>query len=197
MIFLLNYIWAAMMIISVVCGAINGRLADVSQAALDGAAQAVELLITMLGMMCFWSGLMSISDAGGATKLLSKSLSPVLSRLFPDYNEGSSALQAICANITANFLGLGNSATPLGLRAMKEMQKHNKNKSIADNSMIRFVVLNTASIQLVPTFVSVIRKSYGAQSPLDILPCVLISSAVGVVVGLSACVIFERSSKHG
>ncbi|MGN0517652.1 MAG: nucleoside recognition domain-containing protein [Acutalibacteraceae bacterium] len=194
---MLNYIWGAMMIISVVCGAINGKLADVSQAALDGAAQAVELLITMLGMMCFWSGLMNISDAGGATKLLSKALSPILSRLFPNYNEGDSTLQAICANITANFLGLGNSATPLGLRAMKEMQKHNKNKSIADNSMIRFVVLNTASIQLVPTFVSVIRKSYGAQSPLDILPCVLVSSAVGVAVGLSACFMFERGSKHG
>lgn len=194
---MLNYIWGAMMIISVVCGAINGKLADVSQAALDGAAQAVELLITMLGMMCFWSGLMNISDAGGATKLLSKVLSPILSRLFPDYDEGGSTLQAICANITANFLGLGNSATPLGLRAMKEMQKHNKSKLTADNSMIRFVVLNTASIQLVPTFVSVIRKSYGAQSPLDILPCVLVSSAVGVVVGLSACFMFERGSKHG
>lgn len=194
---MLNYIWGLLMILSVVCGAINGKLFDVSQAALNGAANAVQLLIGMLGMMSFWSGLMNISDEGGATALLSRTLAPILSRLFPDYERGGRVMQAICANITANFMGLGNSATPLGIRAMKEMQKLNNGSTAANNSMIRFVVLNTASIQLVPTFVSVIRKNYGARSPLDILPCVFLSSAFGVIVGMSCCILFEKGKKRG
>lgn len=194
---MLNYIWGSMMLISVISGLLNGRIYEVSQAALNGASDAVQLIITLIGMMCFWSGLMNISDKGGATAMLSKLLNPILSRLFPDYSSDGPALQAVCANITANFMGLGNSATPLGIRAMKEMKKLNGDSVTANNSMIRFVVLNTASIQLVPTFVSVIRKSCGAQSPLDILPCVFISSIVGVTVGIGLCVIFEKGKKHG
>lgn len=194
---MLNYIWGSIMIVSVISGLVNGRIYEVSQAALNGASDAVQLIISLVGMMCFWSGLMNISDKGGATALLSKLLHPILSKLFPDYSDNENVLQAVCANITANFMGLGNSATPLGIRAMKEMKRLNGDSVTANNSMIRFVVLNTASIQLVPTFVSVIRKSCGAESPLDILPCVFISSLVGVTVGLSLCILFEKGKKYG
>ena len=178
---MLNVIWAVMILISFVCAIFTGRMPQLSEAVMKGAGSAVELVIGTLGMMCAWTGFMKIADAGGLTAVLCKVFNPLLKRLFPDYRAGSSALKAISMNMAANFLGLGNAATPLGIAAMKEMQKENPNPSVANNSMVMFVVINTASIQLIPTFMGALRAQYGAQFPFDILPAVWLASVISLI----------------
>ena len=132
------------MLISILCALATGRMQEVSDAVLSGAGDAVQLVISLLGMMCLWTGLMKIADAGGITRILSRAFAPVMKRLFPDYEPESPAVRAICMNVTANLLGLGNAATPMGIAAMKEMAKTNPTPGVANNSMAMFVVINTA-----------------------------------------------------
>ena len=193
---MLNVIWAVMILISFVCAIFTGRLPQLSEAVLKGAGSAVELVIGTLGMMCAWTGFMKIADAGGLTAVLCKVFNPLLKRLFPDYRAGSSALKAISMNMAANFLGLGNAATPLGIAAMKEMQKENPNPSVANNSMVMFVVINTASIQLIPTFMGALRAQYGAQFPFDILPAVWLASVVSLIVGVIVAKLLQGRKKE-
>lgn len=193
----MNYIWAFLMLISIICAIVAGKVPELSNAIMDGAEDAVTLVISMLGMMCFWTGLMNIADMGGITHILSKILSPVLKKLFPEYDKDSKAMRTICMNITANILGLGNAATPFGIEAMREMQKNNKTKNTANNSMIMFVVLNTASIQIVPTLLTILRQKHGAQCPLDVLPAIWITSIISLVVGIIVAKILERRGIKG
>jgi len=190
---LLNYIWAGMILLSVICAVITGRMEQLSGAVLNGASDAVTLVISMTGMMCAWTGLMKIADKGGLTLLLSKALNPLMRLLFPDCKPGGPAVKAMCMNITANLLGLGNAATPLGIAAMQELKKSNPTQT-ADNSMAKFVVLNTASIQLIPTFLGTLRAQYGSAAPFDILPAVWITSVCSVIVGLTAAKLMEGLS---
>lgn len=187
---LLNYIWAGMILFSIFCAAATGRMEALSAAVMDGASAAVTLVVGMAGMMCAWTGLMKIADEGGITRLLSKALNPLMKRLFPDCKPGGPAVKAMCMNITANLLGLGNAATPLGIAAMKELKKANPTDT-ADNSMATFVVLNTASIQLIPTFLGTLRAQYGSAAPFDILPAVWVTSLCSVTAGLVAAKLME------
>lgn len=191
---MLNFVWGFMIIISVFCAALTGRMEEVSKAVLSGASSAVELLISMVGMMALWTGIMKIADAIGVTQFLSNIFSPIMKKLFPDYDIDSPAIKAICMNVTANILGLGNAATPMGIAAMKEMNKSNKNKYVANNSMIMFVVINTASLQLVPTMVSILRQKHGAMFPFDIMPSVWLTSFFSLIVGIIAAKLMERRS---
>ena len=188
---MLNKVWAAMIAVSVFCALATGRMQQLSEAVLAGAGNAVQLIFGMMGMMCAWTGLMKIADAGGLTAIL---LAPVLRRLFPAYPPESPAAKAICMNITANLLGLGNAATPMGLAAMKEMAAQNRGSHVADNSMVMFVVLNTASLQLIPTFMGTLRAQYGSAAPFDILPAVWMVSAIALVAGLLAAKLLEGCS---
>lgn len=181
---MLNYLWIAMIVLSVVCSAVSGRMDALSAAAAEGADQAVRLLMSMAGVMCLWSGVMKIAENSGLSAFGAKLLSPVLSKLMPDYHKDSKAMQAVCANVTANVLGLGNAATPLGILAMKEMQKANPLKTEPNHSMIVFVVLNTASVQLIPATVAALRQACGSSTPYDILAPVWVSSAAALTVGL-------------
>ena len=190
---LLNYIWAGLIIISVICAVVTGRMPQLSAAVMSGAAGAVELVIAMMGMMCAWTGLMKIADEGGITRILSKLLRPVMRRLFPACKEDSPAVKAICMNITANLLGLGNAATPMGIAAMKEMAKLNPTQT-ADNSMAMFVVINAASIQLIPTFMGTLRAKYGSPAPFDILQAVWLTSICALVVGITMAKLLEGRS---
>ena len=189
---MINYIWGAMIVISVLCGITTGNIEQVSKAALGGASEAVELLISMCGMMCLWTGLMQIADCSGLTRILANFLKPVMRLLFPDYDEDSPAIKAICMNITANFLGLGNAATPMGIAAMKEMNKTNKSPGVANNSMIMFVVINTASIQLIPTMMSILRQKHGSASPFDVMPAIWISSICSLLIGIISVKILQK-----
>lgn len=191
---MLNKVWAAMIAVSVLCACATGRMQQLSEAVLAGAGNAVQLILGMLGMMCAWTGLMKIADAGGLTAILSHVLGPVLRRLFPAYPPESPAAKAICMNITANLLGLGNAATPMGLAAMKEMAVQNHGSKVANNSMVMFVVLNTASLQLIPTFMGTLRAQYGSTTPFDILPAVWVVSAIALAAGLLAAKLMEGFS---
>lgn len=187
---LLNYIWAGLILLSLICAAVTGRMPQLSASVMTGAAGAVELVIAMLGMMCAWTGLMKIADEGGITQILSKLLNPLMRRLFPACKKGSPASKAICMNITANLLGLGNAATPMGIAAMKEMAKLNPTQT-ADNSMVMFVVINSASIQLIPTVMGALRAKYGSPSPFDILPAVWLTSVCALIVGIITAKLLE------
>lgn len=187
---LLNYIWAGLILLSVFCAVATGRVPQLSDAVMGGAANAVQLVFAMLGMMCAWTGLMKIADSGGITLILSKLLNPLMRHLFPSLKKGSPAVKAICMNVTANLLGLGNAATPMGIAAMKELAKLNPTQT-ADNSMVMFVVINSASIQLIPTFMGTLRAKYGSPAPFDILPAVWLTSVCALVAGIVVAKLLE------
>lgn len=190
---MLNWIWAGMILISFICAICTGRTEQLSAAILAGASSAVELCLTTLGLMCFWTGLMQAAEHGGLTRLLARALSPILSRLFPKLRRESPALGAICMNLTANLLGLGNAATPLGLAAMQELKKESRAPDgTADNAMVMFVVLNTSSLQLIPTFMAALRGKYGAAQPFDILPAVWITSVCALLAAITMAKLLER-----
>ena len=195
-IFVLNYIWGALIIISVVCALITGRIDELSKSVFSGAEDSVELLISMLGMMCLWTGLMNIAEKSGLTSALAKLFSPILKKIFPMYDSKSREMKAICMNITANLLGLGNAATPMGIMAMKEMQKNNPNPKSATNAMVMFVVINTASLQIMPTMMTILRQKHGSASPLDILPAIWITSICALLAGVITSKILERRGNH-
>lgn len=151
---------------------------------LDGASEAVELLVMMSGMMCLWSGVMEVARKSRLTDKLAKLFSPLLKKLFPDVKKDSKAFQYICMNVSANLLGLSNAATPFGLSAMKELKKDLLSDEASD-SMVTFVVMNTASIQLLPTNVATMRSVLGSTSPFDIIFCVWVTSVIALTVGLT------------
>lgn len=188
---MLNYIWFGMIIASFVCAIITGRIDELSQAALQGADKAISLIISMAGVMCLWTGMMKIADKGGLTAIIARILSPFLSRIMPDYKKDSPAMRAVSANVTANLLGLGNAATPFGLAAMKEMQKTNTLKSKPNNSMVMFVVINTASIQIIPTTIAALRQAAGSKQPYDILPYIWVVSVLSLIVGITVATILS------
>ena len=181
---MLNWLWAGIMAISLIAGAINGRLSDVTNALLAGGGEAIKLSLTLGGAMGLWGGMMKIAEKGGLTSLLSRVFSPLMRLLFPGLNPKGTACQAILMNMAANFLGLGNAATPFGLKAMAELEKENPFPGTASNHMVVFVVLNTASIQLIPTTVATLRLQYGSPSPMYILPAVWLASFVTAVLSI-------------
>lgn len=181
---MLNFIWAFMMIIAFVSAIFTGRMQNLSDSVMSGAGSAIELLISIIGIICFWSGMMEIADKSGVTTLLAKLFSPIFSRLFKNVDKNSTAMRYISLNISANLLGLGNAATPLGLSAMKELKAINKNKNEASDDMLLFVVLNTASLQLIPTTLCAYRRSYGSAAPFEIIPAVWLTSILALTVGI-------------
>lgn len=189
---MMKWIFTVMIAVSVLFGVLNDRIGDVSNAALEGGSTAVTLVITLTGAICLWSGIMKVAEDSGLTGLIARLFFPLTRRLFPGLKKGSKAMRAICMNMTANLLGLGNAATPLGLEAMRCLKEENKNSGTASNHMVTFVVLNTASIQLIPTTVSMLRLNHGAANPLDILPAVLFTSVISLAAGLVTAKLLGR-----
>ncbi len=187
---MLNTIWAGMIFVSFFCACVTGRMDTLSGAIFQGGTQAVELVLSISGTMALWTGFLKIAEAGGITHWLSKTLQPFLGHILPDHKEDPPALEAVSMNITANLLGLGNAATPTGIAAMKAMAKHSPAR--ASNSMVRFVVLNTASIQLIPTMLASLRASAGSAAPLEILPAVWCTSLTALLTGLAATKLLEH-----
>lgn len=176
--------WTLMVTVSLVYGAVSGRLSAVTAAALEGAAAAVELVLVMAGALCLWSGVLELMRRSGMAAGLSRLLRPVLRRLLPQAGRDEETLAALSANVSANLLGLGNAATPLGIRAATRMAQGCG--GVASDELCRLVVLNTASIQLLPTTVAAVRSAHGCAAPLDILPSVWLSSLLSVTAGLLA-----------
>ena len=193
---MMNYVWAAMMLLSVAFGGASGRIDAVSEAMFSGASQAVELCLTLLGMLCLWSGLMRVADGAGITTVLGKMLSPILRIIFPGLPSDSPAARAMSMNVAANVLGLGNAATPLGLKAMQELQKLNPIKDTASDYMLTFVVLNSVSVQLIPTGTAVLRENFGSANPMEIMPAVWISSIASAAVGIALAMLLCRRKRR-
>ena len=186
----MSVIWTGMVVLSVLYGLWAGNGPAVAAAAVEGAAAAVELCITMAGVMCLWMGVMEVMKRSGLAELLSRLLRPVLCRLYPDCKRDKATMDAISANVSANLLGLGNAATPLGIQAARRLAA--KSPGVASDSLCMLVVCNTASIQLIPTTVATVRAAQGCAAPFDILPAVWLASALSVGVGILACKIFAR-----
>lgn len=178
------WVWTLMVTASVVFGLINGTVGAVGNAALEGAAAAVELCLTMAGIMCLWMGVMEVMKRSGLAEKLSRLLRPLLGRLYPDFKHDRETMDAISANVSANLLGLGNAATPLGLAAMKELARENPEPGTASQAMVTFVVLNTASLQILPTTNAYLRLAAGSKEPMEILPAVWLASTVSICVGV-------------
>ena len=187
----LGWFWACAVIVGTVFAMVNGRGGAVSAAAVDGAVKAVELCIAMAGPLALWAGLGRLMERVGLTDVLTRLLSPVLGRLFPASRTDRELAGQLSGNVTANLLGLGNAATPAGIRAAGRLRDP-KNPDRATDGLCRLVVMNTASIQLLPTTVAAVRQSAGCASPFDILPCVWVSSVLSVTAGLLAAKILGR-----
>ena len=186
----MSVIWTGMVAVSVLYGLWAGNGAAVAAGAVEGAAGAVELCLRMAGIMCLWMGVMDVMKRSGLAELLSRLLRPVLCRLYPDFKRDRETMDAVSANVSANLLGLGNAATPLGIQAARRMAI--KTPGLASDSLCMLVVCNTASIQLIPTTVAALRQAAGCATPFDILPAVWLASGVSVVVGVVAAKLFAR-----
>ena len=183
-------IWTGMVILSVIFGMIRGTIGDVGNAAMEGAAAAVELCLSMAGVMCLWSGIMSLMKSCGLTELLNQLFRPLLKRLLPRACRDEDTLAALSGNITCNLLGLGNAATPLGIQAAQRMARGCG--GIASDELCLLVVLNTASLQLLPTTAAGVRAALGCAAPFDILPAVWLASALSVAGGLLSAKLLSR-----
>ena len=184
------WIWTGMAVLSILCGLATGRGDLVAAAAVEGAQAAVELCVSIAGMLCLWTGVMEVMRRSGLAEGLSRLLRPVLSLLFPQVSGDRGVMDSISANVSANLLGLGNAATPLGIEAVRRMER--KTPGTASDAMCMLVVCNTASIQLIPTTVASVRAAAGSTAPFDILPAVWLASALSVGVGIAACKLLAR-----
>ena len=189
----MSVIWTAMVAAAVLCGAATGRAEQVAAGAMEGAKAAVELCLAMGGMLCLWSGVMEVMRRSGLAQKLGRLLRPILRRLYP--GEDGQTLDCVAANASANLLGLGNAATPLGVEAAKRMAHRSGGR--ASHSLCTLVVCNTASIQLLPTTVAAVRGAAGSATPFDILPAVWLASTLSVLAGIGAVNLLGRVWRDG
>lgn len=190
----MTWVWTGMVALSLLFGLATGRLDAVAAAALEGAGSAVELSIAMAGTLCLWSGVMEILNVCGLSAGLARAFRPLLRRLLPRASRDPETLAAVSANVSANLLGLGNAATPLGIQAARRMAQGCD--GIASDELCLLVVLNTASIQLLPATIASLRAAAGSQTPFDILPAVWLSSAASVAAGLAAARLLSRRGRR-
>lgn len=176
----LSIVWTGMLVLAIACACALGTVPQTAAAMMDGAQKGVSLSLSLAGILCLWSGACRVMEAAGISRRIARLLRPLLRRLTPGCSP--EAMEAAAANVSANLLGLGNAATPLGIEAVRRMRRD----ETATDAMCRFVVLNTASIQLLPTTIAAVRGAAGAAAPFDILPAVWLTSAAALAVGLLA-----------
>lgn len=181
---MMNYVWPVLILFSFAASIITGNVGALSNAVIQGGQNAVELLLRLVAMLCLWGGIMEIAQQSGITAAVSKLLRPVLKLIFPRLKNEKYAMEAISMNITANVLGLGNAATPLGLEAMRRLQLINSDTMTASDEMIVFVVMNTAAMHIIPTTVATMRGQYGSQSPMEIMPASILTSFCALTVAI-------------
>ncbi|MFC5714151.1 nucleoside recognition domain-containing protein [Thalassorhabdus alkalitolerans] len=181
---MINIIWASMLIIGFIVAAATGKMEEVNQAVFKGAEEAVVLCIGLISILAFWLGLMKIAQKSGLLDLLGRMLSPVVSRLFPEVPKNDPAMGYIISNMTANLFGLGNAATPMGIKAMEELKRLNNGRDEASRSMITLMALNTASLTLIPTTVISIRMNYESANPTEIVGTTIIATACSTAAAL-------------
>lgn len=188
----MNYIWCAMIIFSLIVAAVNGRLDATVAAAFEGAQSSIEVILSFAGMMCFWTGMLKVAEKSGMAEKIQKLLNPIIKRLFPKAD--SEAKKYISMNLSANILGMGNAATPMGIKAMTALDKANKNPLRPSDEMCMLVVLNTTSFQLIPTTIISLRAAAGSQNPVSVIVPIWIASAVSIIIAVTAVKIMCRFS---
>ena len=201
---MLNYLWAGMILVGIVFGAFNGRMQDITNAALDSSKEAVTLCITMIGVMAFWTGIMEIASKAGIIRMASRKMRPLVRFLFPGMPEGHKAEEHITTNFIANFLGLGWAATPAGLRAMEELGRLEddrragrapgpaRKKGVAGNEMCTFLIINISSLQLIPMNVIAYRSQYGSPDPAAIIGVGILATMVSTGAAVVFCRMMDR-----
>lgn len=189
---MINYIWFILIFMGIIVGLATGNGELISKAIVNSSGNTVTFIIDLVGIMCFWCGVMKVAEKSGFTEVLSKILKPVLKLIFKDAAKDEKALGSIVMNLTANMMGLSNAATPFGIKAMEEMDRLNDNKGTASNDMALFLVLNAACIQLVPSTIISIRAASGSNNPGVIILPALISTSVAALVGIICCKILQR-----
>lgn len=192
---MLNKIWPFFIIISYIYAIFKGNVEQINNSIFNSTSNAVELSITFLGTICLWNGIMKIAQNTSIILKLTRKMKPIINFLFPEIKENEKAKQEISMNIIANILGLGNAATPLGIKAMKTMQEENANKDTVSNSMAMFIVLNTASLQLIPTTVIAIRASLNSTNPTQIILPVWGATIIAAIAGITATKIFIKKER--
>ena len=181
---MMKWVFFGLIFISLLFGAALGRMGEVSSAVISSGGEAIQLTLTLAGAICLWSGVMRVAQQAKLTELVSGLFAPVIRLLFSGLSPKSEAAQAICLNISANILGLGNAATPLGIAAMVRLSELNKHSDTASDYMCMFVVLNTASLQIIPTTTALLRANAGSAAPMEIMPASWVASAVSIMTGV-------------
>jgi len=181
---MVNYIWVGMTIIGLVFAAVNGTMSEVNEAVFKGAQEAVTLCIGLISILVFWLGMMRIAENAGLLEKLANLFKPFITKLFPEVPAGHPAMGYILSNMMANVFGLGNAATPLGIKAMEELKRLNGGKDSASRSMITFLAINTSSITLIPTTVIAIRITYESASPTEIVGPTLIATSISTLAAI-------------
>lgn len=189
---MLNVIWPIFIIVSVIYGIIVGRMEAVTNSIFESAESAVQLTITFFGTLCLWNGIMQIASKTTMIEKIANLLSPLMRFLFKEIKKEDKAYKEISMNIVANIMGLGNAATPLGLKAMKTMQEDNPDKKVLSNSMAMLIVINTASLQIIPTTVIAIRSSLGSQNPTSIIAGVWVATIAAFITVVTATKILSK-----
>lgn len=204
---MLNYLWAGMILVGILYGAFNGKMPDITNAALDSAKEAVTLCITMIGVMSFWTGIMEIASRAGIIGMAAGKMQPLIRFLFPEIPKGHKANEHITTNFIANFLGLGWAATPAGLKAMEELGRLEddrragraagpvRKKGIASNEMCTFLILNISSLQLIPVNVIAYRSQYGSANPAGIVGAGIAATAVSTGAAIVFCRLMVRKRR--
>lgn len=193
---MMNYIWVTLIIFSVIASFVLGTASSLSSGIITSGNTAVDLCITLLGTFCLWNGLMNIAEKSGLTKIISSFMSPIICNLFKGMKKDEPAIQPICLNITSNLLGLSNAATPIGIEAIKRLAENNKDKTIPDNNMVLFVVMNSAALRLIPSTVAALRAENGSENPLEIVLPSVITSIIALTIGITMTKITERFFKY-
>ncbi len=181
---MVNYIWVFLTVVGLVFAAVNGTMSEVNEAVFRGAKEAVTLCIGLISVLVFWLGMMKIAEAAGLLGRMASFFQPFVARLFPEIPKGHPAMGYILSNMMANMFGLGNAATPLGIKAMEELKKLNNNRDDASRSMITFLAINTSSITLIPTTVIAIRMNYGSSDPTSIVGPTLLATFISAVAAI-------------
>ena len=193
---MLNKLWPIFIIISISYAIFSGNIESINESIFESAESAVSLALTLIGMTCLWSGIMEVAANTRLIEYLSKLLKPIIKRIFGKINTESESYNNIIMNVVANILELGNAATPLGLKAMKELQKENKDKESLSDNMMMLIVLNTASLQLIPTTIIAIRSSLGSANPTMIIFPVWIATICAAIVGICITKIIIKLTKN-
>lgn len=185
-------IWTALVAVAVAAAAVNGRMAELTSAAVESAGKAVTLSLGLAGVMALWLGLMKVAEEAGLVRALARAARPVMRRLFPEVPPEHPAMGAMILNVSANVLGLGNAATPFGVKAMQELETLNPRKGTATNAQALFCALNTASVQLIPASVVALRAAAGSKAPGEIIGATILASLCGAAVAVTAAKLLER-----